>query len=215
MLTDDKRAALEAAWAPARAAGALGRTSVEQLWAHSSQYAATLGTSMNVECSTWNGRIIDVGSGAGVPGVFLAVQLARARMTLVDASERRVGYAKRAVNALELAPRCSVVHGRGDELAHSADHRAGYDVAVARLLGDAADALEQLAAFVRPGGLVVLSTARAEVCRWNAADLELLGGARVTVEERDAGSLAVVRVPRLVPARFPRRAAARRRAPLF
>ena len=215
MLTDEKRAALEAAWAPARAAGALGRTCFEDLWSHSSQYAELLCAGLGVECSTWNGRIIDVGSGAGVPGVMLAAQLGKASVTLVDASERRAGYARGAVQALELAHRCVVVHGRGDELAHTAAHRAGYDVAVARLLGDAAEALEQLAALVRPGGLVLVSVATSEVGRWRAADLGMLGGARVTVEERAAGSRALVRVPGPVPARFPRRVAARRRAPLF
>ena len=175
MLTDEKRVALEAAWAPARAAGVLGSASIEELWSHSEWYAEALLAALGGDCSTWNGRLIDVGCGAGVPGALLAAQLGRSAVTLVDASERRIGFAQRAAEALGARDRCQLVHGRGDDLARTPEHRAAYDVAVARLLADAADAVEQLTPLVRPGGVVVVSVAVAEAERWRSLDLAELG----------------------------------------
>lgn len=215
MLTDAQRSALDAAWQPAREAGVLGSVSIEELWEHTAGYSSAVCSAFSAECSTWNGSIIDVGTGCGVPGVLLAAQLPKARLTLVDASERRLMHVRRAVQALDFADRALVVHARGDELAHDPAHRGEYDVAVARLLADPAETVEQLLPLVAVGGVVVISVANADVSRFLAADLSDLGGGDASVESVPSGQLAVVR--RVVeggPA-FPRRVAVRRRSPLF
>ena len=215
MLTDAQRSALDAAWGPAREAGVLGSVSIEELWEHTAGYASAVCSAFSDECSTWNGSIIDVGTGCGVPGVLLAAQLPNARVSLVDAAERRLIHVRRAVQALDLPDRALVVHGRGDDLAHDREHRGKYDVAVARLLADPAETVEQLLPLVRVGGAVVISVANADVSRCLAADLSAVGGGDAAFEAVRSGQLAVFRRVAEGGSAFPRRVAVRRRTPLF
>ena len=215
MLTDAHASALGAAWQPARTAGVLGPASIEELWEHTAGYASAVCSAFSAGCSTWNGSIIDVGTGAGVPGALLAVQLPHAELTLVDASERRLDHARAAVRALDVSSRTAIVHARADDLARDSAHRGRYDVAVARLLADPAESLEQLAPLVRPAGIVVLSMADADVNRWADVQLSDLGDPEVEILEGARGSLVCVRIRGAAAMRYPRRVSVRRRAPLF
>ena len=107
---------------------------------------------------------------------------------------KRLDHARAAARALDVADRVTVLHGRGDDLAHDHEHRGRYDAAVSRLLADAADSLEQLAPLVRPGGVVVMSAARADAGRWSAIPAERLGVAVPALEEAAGVLLAVSRV---------------------
>ena len=177
MLADPDHAALEAAWRPARAAGVLGDASIEELWEHTAGFASAVCSAFSAECSTWNGRVHDAGTGAGVPGVLLPAQLPGASFTLVDGSDRRLDHVRAAVRALGQGERVEVMHGRMDDLAHEPMVRGSYDAVVARLLAEPAEAAELLLPCVRPGGIAVVSCRPEQLEAWMGAAAALTSSA--------------------------------------
>ena len=189
MLTDDQVAALDAAWAPARTAGVLGRATVKELWEHTAGFTAAVCSHFSAPAAELALQLVDLGTGAGVPGLLLAAQLPQSQVTLVDANERRLDHVRRARRALELDDRCPVVHDRADDLGGSGATRARFDGAVARLLSDPADAAELLSPLVRDGGVLVISTNAAARSVWAQLPVpglplgaaEILGGVGLLV----------------------------------
>lgn len=215
MLTDDLTASLEEAWEPARRAGVLGSAPVEALVEHTAGFARAVCSSFSAELETFDGRIVDVGTGAGVPGVLLSLLLPRCELVLVDASDRRLDHVRRALRAAGTADRVSVLHARADELAHDPAWRGSFDVAVARLLADPAEAMEQLVPLVRPGGSVVVSALEEHEPRWNALPVELLPTGEATWFTTAAGQFVAVDVLEAADRTTPRREKLRRRSPAF
>ena len=214
MLTDAAAAALEAAWAPARHAGALGSATVQELWEHTAGYVSAVCSHFGRDSEDLSVRLADVGTGAGVPGLLLALQLPKCEVTLIDANERRLDHVRRARRALDLEERTHVVHARAEDLPTVAAHREGFDAAVARLLAEPAEAAELLCPLIRDGGVLVVSTA----ARWRPVWRQLpvaelpLGAADIRGDED-----LFVAIPRVgtVPDHLPRRAKARARRPFF
>lgn len=215
MLTDDQLVSLDEAWTPARAAGVIGSASIDTLVEHTVWFARAVCSSFSAEFNEFQGRVVDVGTGAGLPGVILAALLPRAELRLMDASERRLDHARRASRALGVIDRVDIVHGRGDELAHDIGWRGTHDVAVARLLGDPAETVEQLAPLVRPGGVIVIAAAESATDRWDALPVAELPTSAVSWSDSPVGRFASVNILAPVPPPFPRRERKRRQAPLF
>ena len=94
-------------------------------------------------------RVIDVGTGAGFPGMVLAILTPDARFTLLDSLGKRVDFLKEVQTDLGLK-NVTCVHARAEEFA--ADHRERYDYAVSRAVA-ALPVLSELALpLVKPGG---------------------------------------------------------------
>lgn len=75
-------------------------------------------------------QIIDIGTGAGFPGVPLAIFLPQAQVTVMDSSEKKTDFIRESCAALDIA--IQVVCGRSEELARDAKYFQKFDVAVAR-----------------------------------------------------------------------------------
>ena len=104
-------------------------------------------------------RCIDVGSGAGFPGLPLKIAFPALSTVLLEATSKKATFLEHVVGALGL-PGVAVVNGRAEELARDASHRDAYDLAVARALARLPVALELCLPFVRPGGCLVLPRGR-------------------------------------------------------
>lgn len=104
--------------------------------------------------------VVDVGSGAGLPGIPLAVLRPDLRVTLLESLLRRVSFLELAVEELGLADRVRVVRGRAEE------HRESYDVVTCRAVAPLPRLLDWCEPLLAPSGRLVAlkgSTAAAEL----------------------------------------------------
>ncbi len=166
------------------------------------------------------GELVDVGSGAGLPGLVLAAL--GCRTTLVDSEQKKVRFLEEAATSAGLA--VEVVWGRAEDLGRDPERREHFGTAVARALAPPPVALELLLPLVRPGGAAILAVGPAavtpEALAAAAAAAAQLGGGEILRESLavpglDAARWAVI-VPKTdtCPVRFPRRAGVPARRPL-
>jgi 16S rRNA (guanine527-N7)-methyltransferase len=116
-------------------------------------------------------RLLDVGSGGGVPGIPLAIARPDLRVTLLDATEKKVAFLRAAIARLAL-PNVDAVCGRAEHVAaqsHAvtatgATMSGAYDVVVARAVAKLSTLLGWTAPFAKPGGhLLLIKGERAEI----------------------------------------------------
>jgi 16S rRNA (guanine527-N7)-methyltransferase len=101
------------------------------------------------------GRLVDVGSGAGFPGVPLAIAYPGLDIALVEATAKKAAFLGRMRELLGLA-NVTVLSGRAELLAREPEYREAFDIATARAVGSVATLVELMAPFLVVGGLAVL-----------------------------------------------------------
>lgn len=166
-------------------------------------------------------RLVDVGTGAGLPGLPIKIWVPDTDLTLIDGTRKKTRFLERTIQALDLQ-RVQVIHGRSEELAHHREHRAAYHVAVARGLAPLPTLLEYLLPFVRVGGLCIAYKGPglpAELRRAGNALRRLHAEVVRVIPLRLPGTdvrrlVAVVRKEAPTPGRYPRGQGLPRRAPL-
>lgn len=99
-------------------------------------------------------KIIDVGTGAGFPGVPLAALLPNSRVTLLDATLKKVKFVEFTAHECGIN-NCIGVHSRAELLAAMPQHRNGYDVVVSRAVAAFPKLMEWLLPLAKVGGIVV------------------------------------------------------------
>jgi len=162
-------------------------------------------------------RLVDVGSGGGLPGVPLAITRPDLHVTLVESTGKKARF----LESLQL-PNTTVINDRAEHLAHQPDRRQQYDVAVCRAIGRMPHVLEWVLPLVRAGGELLAMkgpTVEKELRECDDAWLELGAGDVRVVEayppEFEHGAVVVaVEKARPTPARYPRPANIMQRSPL-
>lgn len=99
-------------------------------------------------------KIIDVGTGAGFPGVPLAALLPNSRITLLDSTLKKVKFVEFTAHECGIK-NCIGVHSRAETLATMPQHRNGYDVVVSRAVAAFPKLMEWLLPLAKVGGIVV------------------------------------------------------------
>lgn len=124
-----------------------------------------------------NAAVIDVGSGAGFPGIPLAVARPDLAVTLLDAQQKRVRFLQEAVSQLSLT-NVEVIHSRAEDGAHLPELRERFGLALARALAPLPVLAELLLPFVRPGGRALCWKGPAVTAETEAGEraARLLGG---------------------------------------
>ncbi len=99
-------------------------------------------------------KIIDVGTGAGFPGVPLAALLPNSRVTLLDSTLKKVKFVEFTAHECGIK-NCVGVHSRAETLATMPQHRNGYDVVVSRAVAAFPKLMEWLLPLAKVGGIVI------------------------------------------------------------
>mmetsp|Transcript_21776 Transcript_21776/g.56784 ORF Transcript_21776/g.56784 Transcript_21776/m.56784 type:complete len:177 (+) Transcript_21776:301-831(+) len=156
-------------------------------------------------------RVIDVGTGAGLPGMVLAVMRPHWQVTLLDSLRKRCDFLTRAAEVAGVQ-NVSVVWSRAEEGGRREELRDTFDLAVARAVAETRVLSELCLPFVRAGGLWIAAKGpdpKAEVDAASRA-LQLLHSRLVCVSEVASASAEgprtalVVHKERPTPAKYPR-----------
>ncbi len=123
------------------------------------------------------GRAVDVGTGAGFPGIPLKIVQPQMRLTLVEATGKKADFCRHIVDLLELEG-VEVVHARAEEIAHRPEHREAYDWALARAVAGLPVLVEYLLPLLRIGGKAIAQKGETGVAEAHTAEgaLRLMGG---------------------------------------
>jgi len=100
-------------------------------------------------------RLLDIGSGAGFPGLPLKIMRPAWQVTLLEATGKKTAFLQHMIAVLGLED-IDVVHGRAEELAHHKQYRATFDVVTARAVSSLSTLLEYCAPYCRIGGHILL-----------------------------------------------------------
>jgi 16S rRNA (guanine527-N7)-methyltransferase len=133
----------------------LGPSAAAEMWSRHCLDALTVVLALPDKPAERDRTCLDVGSGAGIPGIPLAIAFPRWQVTLLEATAKKVRFLEMARERLGLA-NVRVVRGPAQELAHDVIHRAAYDLCVARAVARTAAVLELTLPFVRLNGDVIL-----------------------------------------------------------
>ncbi len=101
-----------------------------------------------------NPKVIDVGTGAGFPGIPLKIAFPSWHITLVDSLKKRLDFLDRVIQECKLEG-VETVHGRAEDLGRNPDYREKYDVAVSRAVARLEVLTEYCSPFVKEKGLFV------------------------------------------------------------
>jgi 16S rRNA (guanine527-N7)-methyltransferase len=159
-----------------------------------------------------NKSLIDVGSGAGFPGLPLKIFYPQMKLVLLESVEKKGSFLKEVVAELELED-VSLVVNRAETAGHDIVHRQQYDWAVARAVAHLSPLLEYLLPFCRVGGyaLAQKGTRADQELQESQEALQILGGevselVLTGVDNKSNAKLIIVEKVRETPEKYPRRA---------
>ena len=162
-------------------------------------------------------RLVDVGAGAGFPGLALKIVRPSLDVTLVDATAKKVAFVNEVIAALELE-RVRAVQARAEELGRDSAYRARFDLATARAVASLPVLLEYVIPFLTIGGTALLPKGLeiAEELRLGRRAAAILGAEIVSTGVLPVGTtrLIVVRKIETTTAAYPRRVGVPSRDPL-
>ena len=96
-------------------------------------------------------KVIDIGTGAGFPGIPLKIMKENTKITLLDSLNKRINFLNIVIETLNLR-NIQAIHGRAEEIARNKLYREKYDVAVSRAVANLSTLTEYMLPFVKVGG---------------------------------------------------------------
>lgn len=172
----------------------------------------TLVPVINRLCST-DASLIDIGSGAGFPGLMLAIACPFLTVTLVESVGKKCAFLKQCGESLSLGPRLRVLNQRAEDIAHLRGMRESFDFATARAVGSVDLIAELCVPFLRSGGYLLSQKSRAQLdgeLNSARAALRVLGGQIEEVVDVDNPAtekdfaLILVKKVGVTPGKYPR-----------
>lgn len=165
--------------------------------------------------------LVDVGTGAGFPGIPLKIYCPSLKIVLMDSLAKRLKFLQTVIEKLGLEG-ITCEHIRAEDAGHKAQHREHYDIAIARAVAPLAVLAEYCLPLVKPGGFFYAmkgSKYKDEVEQGKKA-VNILGGKLVGCEEMklpgldDGRAVLIVQKYKKTPEKYPRKAGVAAKAPL-
>ncbi|MCL1789191.1 MAG: 16S rRNA (guanine(527)-N(7))-methyltransferase RsmG [Oscillospiraceae bacterium] len=152
--------------------------------------------------------VLDVGSGAGFPGIPMKLFREDLNVTLLDSSRKRTDYLKALLAHINAD--CAVVTARSEELAYDADFREKFGLAVARAVANLPALCEYCLPFVEVGGVFLAMKGENDETDSSENALRILGGELIEVKKYvlssgNKRSLVIIRKVRGTPTNSPRK----------
>ena len=164
-------------------------------------------------------KLIDIGTGAGFPGIPLKIVFPELKITLLDSLNKRVGFLNDVIDELNLND-IEAIHGRAEDIARDKTYRASYDIAVSRAVANLSTLSEYCLPFVKIGGKFVSyksGDCADEVDNAKAA-IHLLGGKINKIDEfsysNNSRSFIVIDKVMNISNKYPRKAELPSKKPL-
>ncbi len=160
-----------------------------------------------------HGKVIDVGTGAGFPGIPLKIAYPELEVVLLDSLNKRIKFLDEVIDKLGLE-KITTVHGRAEDLAQSKIHREVYDYAVSRAVANLSTLTEYCLPFVKIGGSFISykSGEYREELNNSKHAISVLGGSVGKITEfelpsnQNARTLIVVKKESSTAKKYPRKA---------
>lgn len=163
--------------------------------------------------------LIDVGTGAGFPGIVLLIARPDLKITLMDSTNKRLVFVQNVVDTLGLS--ANVVHSRAEEAGKKAEFREKYDFVTARAVANMQTLSEYCLPFLKVGGIFAAMKGAKASDELNTAKgaIKLLGGQVYAAKEfslPDCGERSVLCVKKIsqTPSKYPRASAQIAKKPL-
>jgi len=166
-------------------------------------------------------KVIDVGTGAGFPGIPMKISNPSIKITLLDSLNKRINFLDAVTKALGLE-NVELIHGRAEDYGQDVNYRENFDVAISRAVADLSVLSEYVLPFIKIGGVFIAQkslSATSEIEKSKNA-IEILGGRiRDIIEVKVPGieivhSLVIIEKVNETPSKYPRKAGKPTKKPL-
>ncbi len=172
-------------------------------------------------------KLIDIGTGAGFPGIPLKIANPQLEVTLLDSLDKRIKFLNEIINTTNISGKTEIseikaVHGRAEDLGLNPQYREKYDIAVARAVANLPVLLEYCLPFVKINGIfIAMKGSNTEELNNSSKALDILGGKIEKIEKFDLPAtniernVIIVRKFRQTPTKYPRKAGKPSKEPLI
>lgn len=166
-------------------------------------------------------NVIDIGTGAGFPGLVIKIAFPHLQVTLVDALKKRLNFLETVIDELELTD-IKCVHSRAEDLGKNKAYREGYDICASRAVANLAVLSEYTLPFVRVDGYLIALKGQKldEELEQGKKAIEILGGKLEEIVHTGVPftnldhKIAKIRKIKPTAAKYPRKAGEPTKSPL-
>lgn len=165
-------------------------------------------------------NIIDIGTGAGFPGIPLAIVNEKSNIVLLDSLNKRINFLNNVIQKLELS-NVKAIHGRAEDLAKIVQHREKYDIVISRAVAPFNVLLEYMLPFNKVNSYTIaMKGSNIEEVDISNNALKKLGGKIEKIEKINLPNtdikrnIIIVRKIEETPKKFPRKAGIPKKEPL-